>query len=444
MQFITQELRVAKRDKLADMIQMLYKEMKEQQIMVIVKELETATFLQFEANSHLYQSRINQFIQLFNTLNLKKLSLVSQKVKAKNFNQEYLIKLITEKKLDQLEISMKSKQNKPYDPLKCEKKVKLNQLDCQVEIQHLKPKITNLTYFKGPQLDPLLEQREPISDDEEIIRMDDGLQGGIDPNDKCILWQCKQIYLIDKSQSTQITLLTQELPLYRSFCDKLEVKLFSAQQTIVYLQQKIDRKIMYGMVCVQNGSSEYIYNLSQKLIQKDMIIAQKYDDDNATFVLLNKKQLEGILKTRKITLLANKTNLLVDDWADEPYIKNWAKNIKYQDHDLYFLIYYKEVKQKEFRKMYQITMKHQKHYPQIEDYVREEQKQRDAQLLLQDFLKVDFNISHFDDQENVQEVQNQSQTSQTLKTEPIPPKVPQTNEFEIRKLTLNLNKEDYF
>ena len=60
-----------------------------------------------------------------------------------------------------------------------------------------------------------------------------------------------------------------------------------------------------------------------------MIIAQKYDDDNATFVLLNKKQLEGILKTRKITLLANKTSLLVDDWADEPYIKNWAKNIQY-------------------------------------------------------------------------------------------------------------------
>ncbi|CAD8091712.1 unnamed protein product [Paramecium primaurelia] len=152
-------------------------------------------------------------------------------------------------------------------------------------------------------MEPIQEKKVKIQkntdDDDEIdIRIIDGIQRAALIRVYC----SKQITLFDNKVKIPIVLLVQSLPQYRILCEKIDItKLHNAQETIQFLSSNQERKIIFDQVILKLCEyTQHLKELSEKLIkQKNKIVAQKFDKDNASFLILHQNQLEQILKARK-------------------------------------------------------------------------------------------------------------------------------------------------
>lgn len=104
------------------------------------------------------------------------------------------------------------------------------------------------------------------------------------------VYVAKQMQLLERSQKYSLFLLTELPPRYTSFPEKLEAKLFPAQQTVQYLRQNLERRIVFGQILLKQSSpnAAALHDLGQRLQKEDKIIAQKYDSDNATLLIMTK------------------------------------------------------------------------------------------------------------------------------------------------------------
>ncbi|CAD8097396.1 unnamed protein product [Paramecium primaurelia] len=489
---ITIEFRIQKRNQIADLIQAnsLLKDMNEQIILARVKEIENTIYLEHAANVHLYSSKIEKVVSLFKGINQNNYINIAQKLKKQELATQSIFKLLEKKKqlkdYDQ-DILNKTLQKSEYDPLNTKqissKKAVL--VANKITIVKTKNQITdqkgnfaakpNMVFAESIQpIEPIQEKKVKIQengkdDDDEIdIRIYDGIQGAALIGVYC----SKQIILFDNKIKIPIVLLVQFPPQYRVLCEKIDFsKLHNAKETIQYLSSNIERKILFGQVVLK--PCEYTKNLkelSEKIIKQDKIVAQKFDKDNASFLILHKNQLEQILKARKQSLAFDASDMVIREWTkQQSYLEWWALNK--QDHNLHFLISYKSLTNTTDQIYDKVTLQKPSCYPKIQQTIDSLKQKKDIDDLLQGFLQTDlFQGQQFGDmfqelnpiqqindlQIQIEEVekiqQDQDKEQQDIKQQ----EKSETNRnsekenkqinfnIKISELTLQLSKDDYF
>ncbi|CAK60104.1 unnamed protein product (macronuclear) [Paramecium tetraurelia] len=487
---VTIEFRIQKRNQIADLIQAnsLLKEINEQIILARVKEIENTIYIEHAANVHLYSSKIEKVVSLFKGINQNNYINIAQKLKKQELATQSILKLLEKKKqlkdYDQ-DILNKTLQKSEYDPLNTKQISSKKTVLVANKITIVKSKNStsdqkgnfaaqpNMVFAGSIQpIEPIQEKKVKIEksekeDDDEIdIRKDDGMQGASSIGVHC----SKQLILFDSKIKIPVVLLVQFLPQYRVLCEKVDfAKLHNAKETIQFLSSNLERKIVFGQVILK--PSEYTKNLrelSEKLTKQDKIVAQKFDKDNASFLILHKNQLEQILKARKQSLAFDASDMVIREWTkQQSYLEWWALNK--QDHNLHFLISYKSLTNSNDQIYDKVILQKPSCYQKIQQTIDSLKQKKDIDDLLQGFLKQDlFQSSQLGDMlqepNQIQQVDYQIQeeaekVQQDLEKEQESNK--QDDKFETNKiseqennqinfnikisdLTLQLSKEDYF
>ncbi|CAD8105957.1 unnamed protein product [Paramecium sonneborni] len=487
---VTIEFRIQKRNQITDLIQAnsLLKEINEPIILARVKEIENTIFQEHGINVHLYSSKIEKAVSFFKGINQNNYINIAQKLKKQELKAKSIFKLLEKKKqlkdYDQ-QILNKSLQKSEYDPLNTNQISAKQTLLVANKITIIKTK-TSTSDQKGNfaakpnmvfadqilPIEPIQEKKVKIQkseeDDEIDIRINDGIQGAAQIGVFC----SKQIILIDNKVKIPIVLLVQFSPQYRVLCDRIDFsKLHSAKETISFLSSNLERKIVFGQVVLR--PCEYIKNLrelSQKLIKQDKIVAQKFDKDNSSFLILHKNQLEQILKARKQSLAFDASDMVIKEWAKtSSYLEWWALNK--QDHNLHFLISYKSLTSSSDQNYDKVILQKPSSYPQIQQTIDSLIQKKDIDDLLQGFLQTDLSQIAFplvgdmiQEQNIIQQVEQQiqeevdknykSQNEEELKNKlEDKSKTNRINgqeykevyfNIKISDLTLQLSKDDYF
>ncbi|CAD8110512.1 unnamed protein product [Paramecium sonneborni] len=490
---VTIEFRIQKRNQIADLIQAnsLLKEINESIIIARVKEIENKIFQEHAVNVHLYSSRIEKVVSLFKGINQNNYINIAQKLKRQELKTESIFKLLEKKKqlkdYDQ-QILNKTLQKSEYDPLNTKQISSKKAVLVANKITIVKTKTQtsdskgnfaakpNMVFADSIQpIEPIQEKKVKIQksedDDDEIdIRINDGIQGAALIGVYC----SKQMILFDNKVKIPIVLLVQFSPQYRVLCDKIDfTKLHNAKETISFLSSNLERKIVFGQVVLR--PSEYTKNLrelSEKLIKQDKIVAQKFDKDNASFLILHKSQLEQILKARKQSLAFDASDMVIKEWAKtQSYLEWWALNK--QDHNLHFLISYKSLTNTSDQNYEKIILQKPSCYPKIQQTIDSLKQKKDIDDLLQGFLQTDLsqitfpqifgdmvqennNIQQQDEQQIQEEIDQIQKSQDEEQQDNQQEEKPETNRIsgqeykeinfniKISDLTLQLSKDDYF
>ncbi|CAD8189788.1 unnamed protein product [Paramecium pentaurelia] len=412
---VTTEFRIQKRNQIADLIQInsLLKEINESIILARVKEIENTIYLEHAANVHLYSSKIEKVVALFKGINQNNYINIAQKLKKQELATKSILKLLEKKKqlkeYDQ-DILNKTLQKSEYDPLNTKQIRSKETLLVANKITIVKQKNQtsdskgnfaskpNIVFADSIRtIEPIQEKKVKIQkntdDDDEIdIRIIDGIQGAALIRVYC----SKQITLFDNKVKIPIVLLVQFLPQYRILCDKIDItKLHNAKETIQFLSSNQERKIIFGQVILR--PCEYTQNLkelSEKLIKQNKIVAQKFDKDNASFLILHQNQLEQILKARKQSLAFDASDMIIKEWVNQQsYLEWWGLNK--QDHNLHFLISYKSITNSNDQIYEKVILQKPSSNPKIYQTINSLKQKKDIDDLLQGFLQTDLSLISF-------------------------------------------------
>ncbi|CAD8201866.1 unnamed protein product [Paramecium octaurelia] len=182
------------------------------------------------------------------------------------------------------------------------------------------------------------------------------------------------------------------------------------------------------------------------MINLEKKVAQKFDKDNASFLILLKSQLEQILKARKQSLALDASDMIIKEWMrQQSYLEWWGLNIL--DHNLHFLISYKKVLHAILKFIQLLIHQNRKRRTMIccRDFSRQIQPKFHSNN-----LPICFEQEAQEDIERIQVEREHEQHENNNEDKPEPNQMSEQENkqinfnIKISDLTLKLSKDDYF